>query len=260
MSSVFLLSIKSNGCAPRAWGGKKMGRESDFWAVFKTTRQDDPEKGKVESLRRWARRCGIDVNVLIGWERGATPKVATLRAVADTLKVQPVDFYAWVAAIGGEVATGAPLHNIPLYAGRVSAGNAGEVVDAPVAVTGITGEILSQAGVHPEGVVALRLRESADSMEPEIPRGSTVFVDTKRGRSLDTFENGGIYAIVCDDGGICIKWVVEAAQQLWFVSANEAYKPKLAWSNNLSEIIAGQVFHFRSTPQKINPRFFKPEG
>ena len=71
--------------------------ETKFWRIFKETRWFD---GIVpESMRSWARRCGIDVNVLLGWKRGAIPKVATLRKVANKLGVSEKEFYRWVEAI-----------------------------------------------------------------------------------------------------------------------------------------------------------------
>jgi hypothetical protein len=73
--------------------------ETNFWKLFKNTREGDYPASDSESLRSWARRCGVDVNVLIGWQRGAIPKAATLRKVADSLGVPEKMFYSWVDTI-----------------------------------------------------------------------------------------------------------------------------------------------------------------
>jgi transcriptional regulator with XRE-family HTH domain len=73
--------------------------ETEFWKAFKGIQEVDIQTMDPESMRSWARRCGIDVNVLLGWKRGAIPKVATLRKVANKLGVSEKEFYRWVGAI-----------------------------------------------------------------------------------------------------------------------------------------------------------------
>ena len=74
--------------------------ETEFWKLFKGEQAVDcSNPTSYESMRSWARRCGVDVNVLLGWKRGAIPKVATLRKVANKLGVSEKEFYRWVEAI-----------------------------------------------------------------------------------------------------------------------------------------------------------------
>ena len=75
--------------------------ETEFWKTFKGMQEVHLgiNGTEFESMRSWARRCGIDVNVLLGWKRGSIPKVATLRKVANKLGVSEKEFYKWVEAI-----------------------------------------------------------------------------------------------------------------------------------------------------------------
>jgi hypothetical protein len=234
---------------------------TNFWELFKVTREIDPATGQSESERRWARRANVDVNVLRGWQKGATPKLATLRRIAAAMKVKKEDYYEWARSIeAAEEIAQAPMPEVPLYSENIRMTEEGEIIGNQIGFVTIAPEVLIETGVDIDQVIAIRLSDNTESMEPEIPRNSTVFINVGRGRDMATYINGGIYALVVNGNDkVTVCWLVSIHSEHWCAYAHTDHPPLLISPKNPQELIVGEVFHFRASPMRINPRFFKPE-
>lgn len=203
--------------------------------------------------RKLARMIGIkDSGVIRYWEEGiSTPKPETVLKITKSLKSAPGQYNAWMAMIHD---TPAPpeLVYLPYYEGGVNAGVDGRL-PSDVVVDRIPVErgLLRQYGAVGD-VIVFRLLGEADSMEPAIPRGSMVFVDTGRGKDRLAFQSGCAYAVAMDPDTreIAIKWVVKKPDGLYLVSANESYEPVKAWTQQLNALIVGLVIFYQGVPAR----------
>ncbi len=232
---------------------------TNFWEVFKVTREIDPSTGQIESERRWAKRANVDVNVLRGWQKGAIPKLATLRRIAASMKVAKEEYFKWVRSIeAAEEINLASLPEVPLYSENIGMTDNGDIVGSQIGFVTVAPEILAEAGVEPSQVIAIRLSDNSEYMEPEIPRNSTIFVNIGRGRDAASFVNGGLYALTLNSHGkITVCWLVSIHNKSWCAYAHTDHPPRLITSD-IHELVVGEVFHFRASPMRINPRFFRP--
>jgi len=229
----------------------------DFYNEINKYRRHN-NKGKPESNRSFAKLLGIDASMLTKWEKGFVNILPeTIDKVVENLKLPEIekdrlrrvafglpmgeDAISVAPSPPSSLPDHAPARNVPPYE-HASAGPNGRIVGEPIEFVSIGEKELRDAHAS-DRVVAIRLLNTADSMEPEIPRGAVCFVDCAKGRDLLSFQNGAIYAVVMDDDvhGIAVKIVEKKGKDLWFVSANKRYPPLKAWSRELSKIIVGKV-------------------
>jgi phage repressor protein C with HTH and peptisase S24 domain len=219
-----------------------------FAAISKTRRVSSSQRDGFESKRSWAARLGVDVNAVIGWERGALPRLATVKQIVERLDLPTSEYYRLVALLDDSppLAEAVP---IPVYKGIVSVGPQGHVLGELEDTQTLGTDIMKTTGATTH-IVAFKLDASADSMEPVIPRGALVFVDTQRGREWHSFRDGSVYAIVQgpDLGSVSVTFLQHRGDDIWLISANKHYPPERAWTNDLGRLVVGWVFHYRGAP------------
>jgi hypothetical protein len=95
-------------------------------------------------------------------------------------------------------------------------------------------------------IYALRLGDSCDLMEPDIPRGSTLIVSAIGNGNMPDLESEAIYVVRIKGTGRTVRLVERRSNGLWTATTNRAHEPQKAWTDNLSELIIGKVmYHFK---------------
>ncbi len=227
---------------------RKMKSSQAFWNEIEKTRWKDPSRPDgLESYRAWAKRLGLDVNNLLQWERGGKVSPRLIRKVVDHQAWPYSEFYRLMALAEPDAPEYVPADRFPLYSGTVTAGEGGRIVEDPEDEV-ILGQDVIRAANASRNIVAVKLLPTADSMEPVVPRGSTVFVDTMQGRTIQGFRDGAVYAVITspDLNEVTIKALIRVKGELWLVPANEKHKPVKAWTEDLDRLVVGRVIYVQS--------------
>lgn len=239
------------------WPGYREEEPDDvtaWWREIRKTRRIMGD-GVPESVNRWAHRLGVAHNTIKGWRfQKSYPSAAKVKEIVKRLGLPPSKYTEYMSLIQ-ELSPPELSRPIRLLEGRIAAGEEGRVVGEVSSLIALPESII-QATRSSRDIIAFRLNETADSMEPAIPAGSIVFVDCLKGRDALGFVSGAPYAVVYDPNtfGICVKYVVRHDNELWLFPGNKTYKPQLAWTDDLSLLIVGKVFFFQGYPSHLSKK------
>ena len=179
------------------------------------------------------------------------PRVATIKQIVERLDMPSSEYYRLLALLDDSPPPAAAVP-IPFYEGTVAAGPQGRVVGEPEEMLTLGTDVIKRTGATTH-IIAFRLDAKADSMEPAIPSGALVFVDTQRGRAWHSFRDGAVYAVVNgpDIPDVSIKFLQRRGDEVWMLSANKKYSPQRAWTSDLSRLVVGWVFYFQGEPPRV---------
>lgn len=217
-----------------------MPRPTEFWEEVRKLQEPG------ESMRAWSHRMGVSPMLPLGWERGAIPKLSTLKKICRNLKLPQSEFFRFAGLIEGIESEPKSFVRIKVYVGSPYLYHGKIESDAVTTVT-VGADFL---GFHPEDGMLVGITVAGDRMTPTLPRGCTAIVSTDQ-NPLD-FESGGLYAVVSRGHvarapsarqWIVVRRVVRADDELYLGEDKDGTRYR-AWSNDPSDVIIGQVVAF----------------
>lgn len=230
-------------------GGEKRSKMTRLQAGADFWNEIDRHRMKGESYRAFGRRLGINFNNFFSWKRGETPRPQTVMQLVEALGLPKSEYYRLMGLLVPEAPPPPPLlDTVPLYVDNVMCSpHEGRLVSEEREEIAVPDRVLAEARAS-SSVIAVKCDRTADSMEPVIPRGSVVLVDTADGKTLSSLRYGAIYLVTLDmEGELALKYVVRKGDDVWMCSANQDYKPIKAWTIDPRLLIVGRVFHIQRT-------------
>lgn len=222
-----------------------------FWNEISKTRKIDPLTGEPESLRRWGKRIGVDINNLVQWQRGGSITPKMIRRVVDALDLPQSEFFRLFAISEPESPPFSPVNTIDLYSALKTKCERGYIEGDKIGVVPVSPDMMRDANVSSK-VIAIKLPDDCDDSSPTIPPGSIVYIDMTIGTTEDTFIDGIVYAIN-DEGQdrIILRMLHEIKGVLWCDYLNRSYKGERCWTADLRKLVVGKVFMTQSPVRRV---------
>ncbi|MDQ7785508.1 MAG: S24 family peptidase [Desulfomonilaceae bacterium] len=219
-------------------------------------------RGLHEETVAWAARHHVSViEELLGDERyeNSREMLYWLMDVLDRIRVAHEG--PGPAELNREVAP-ARTCTMPLYVSTVAASPIGRRIEEHEydTIQVLQSRLEArQASTAQGGLIALKLAPKAKSMEPYLMPGDIVVIDVTRGKDLETFEEGAIYAVRMNRQAdeISLKRVYKADDTLVLCSDNRdkiKYPDVEAPASDLRQLVVGRYVLTAERPDSVVPR------